>query len=78
LEIRSSRGDLIEAYKIIIGKDAQELESFFDIRSKQSNYGTPVYIRLLKQPIGTLDQKFFNARVVYLWNGLNDSRLTSQ
>jgi len=42
--------------------------------SKQGNSGQRY--KLLKKRKGTLGQKFFNARVVDLWNELDDSTVS--
>src|SRR6218665_552612 len=71
LEKRRSRGDLIEAYKIITGKKSIQWESFFELAPSRGTRGHRY--KLFKKRKGTLGQKFFNARVVDLWNELGDS-----
>jgi len=74
LEKRRSRVDLIEAYKIITGKEAIQWERFF--------YLTPSKVtrrhryKFCKKWKGTLGQKFCSARVVDLWNELDDSTVS--
>jgi len=74
LERRRSRGDLIEAYKIITGKEALQWERFFEFAPNKATRGHRY--KLFKKPKGTLGQKFFSARVVDLWNGLDDSAVS--
>src|SRR6218665_1519690 len=72
LEERRSRGDLIEAYKIITGKESIQWERFFELAPGKVTRGTDTnYLRK-----GTLGQKFFSARVVDLWNALDDSTVS--
>src|SRR6218665_2458910 len=74
LEKRRSRGDLIEAYKIITGKESIQLERFFELAPSK---GTRRHrYKLFKKRKGTLGQKFFSARVVDLWNELDDSTVS--
>src|SRR6218665_2637215 len=70
LEKRRSRGDLIEAYKIITGKEAIQWERFFEQGDSGHRY------KLFKKRKGTLGQKFFSARVVDLLNELDDSTVS--
>ena len=74
LEKRRSRGDLIEAYKIITGKESIQLESFFDLAPSKVTRGHRY--KLFKKRKETLGQKFFSARVVDLWNALDDTKET--
>ena len=61
LERRRSRGDLIEAYKIITGKEAVQKEKFFELAPNKATRGHRY--KLFKKPKGTLGQKCFSARV---------------
>ena len=73
LSVRS-RGDLIEAYKIITGKESTQWERFFELAPSK---GTPGHrYKLFKKRKGTLGQKFFSAGVVDLWNELDDSTVS--
>jgi hypothetical protein len=74
LERRRSRGDLIEAYKIITGKEALCWEKFFELAPNKATRGHRY--KLFKKPTGTLGQKFFSARVIDIWNGLDDSTVS--
>src|SRR6218665_3067333 len=64
LEKRRSRGDLIEAYKIITGKESIQLERFFELAPSNGTRGHRY--KLFKKRKGTIGQKFFSARVVDL------------
>jgi len=66
LEKRRSRGDLIEAYKILTGKEAKQWERFFELAPSKVTRGHRY--KLFKKRKGTLGQNFFSARVVDLWN----------
>ena len=70
LEKRRSRGDLIEAYKIITGKQ----ERFFELAPSKVTWGHRY--KLFKKRKGTVGQKFFSSRVVDLWNELEDSTVS--
>ena len=74
MERRRSRGDLIEAYKIITGKETVQKEKFFELAPNKATQGHRY--KLFKKPKGTLGQKFFSARVVDLWNSLDDSTVS--
>src|SRR6218665_546945 len=77
LEKRRSRGDLhvIEAYKIITGKESIQWERFFELESSKGTRGHRY--KLFKKRKGTLGQNFFSARVVDLWNELDDSPVST-
>src|SRR6218665_1935054 len=64
LEKRRSRGDLIEAYKIITGKESMQWERFFELAPSKGTRGHRY--KLFKKRKGTIGQKFFSARVVDL------------
>ena len=68
-----SRGDLIEAYKIITGKESIQWERFFELAPNKVTRGHRY--TLFKKRKGTLAQNFFSARVVdlHVWNELDDS-----
>src|SRR6218665_773702 len=72
LEKRRSRGDLIEAYKNITGTESIRGERFFELAPSKVTRGRHRY-KLFKKSKGTLGQTFFSARVVDLWNALDDS-----
>ena len=52
LERRRSRGDLIEAYKIITGKDAVQKEKFFELTPNKATRGHRY--KLFKKSKGTV------------------------
>src|SRR6218665_773802 len=76
LEKRRSRGDLIEAYKIITGKESMQWERFFELAPSKLTRGPGHRYKLFKKRKGTLGQTFFSARVVDLWNALDDSTVS--
>src|SRR6218665_334478 len=57
LEKRRSRGDLIEAYKIITGKESIQWERFFELAPSKGTRGHRY--KLFKKRKGTIGQKFF-------------------
>src|SRR6218665_411275 len=63
-EKRRSRGDLIEAYKIITGKESIQWKRFFELAPSKVTRGHRY--TLFKKRKGTLGQKFFSARAVDL------------
>src|SRR6218665_2772809 len=65
------RGDLIKAYKIITGQEAIQWERFFELAPSKVTRGHRY--RLFKKRKGTLEQTFYSARVVDLWNELDNS-----
>jgi len=78
LEKRRQRGDLIEAYKILTGKEGVDTHCFFTL--DQNRYGTrghelKVYTR---RNILELRIIFFSQRVVPHWNRLPESVVTAE
>src|SRR6218665_2253487 len=69
LEKRRSREDLIEAYKIMTGKEAKQWERFFELAPSKVTWRHRH--TLFKKRKKTLGQKFFSARVADLWNELD-------
>src|SRR6218665_985704 len=67
---RRNRGDLIEAFKIITGKESIQWERFFELALSKVTRGHRYKFKKRK---GGLGEKFFSARVVNLWNELDDS-----
>jgi hypothetical protein len=76
LEQRRNRGDLIEAFKIVTGRDkipAQRLFEFaVDKRTRGHSY------KMIKKSSGTIMQRFFRARVVNNWNKLGEEIVTAE
>ena len=62
LEKRRSRGDLIEAYKIITGKELIQWERLFELAPSKVTRGHRY--KLFKKRKGTLGQKLFSARLL--------------
>src|SRR6218665_3301523 len=71
---RRTRGDLIEAYKIITGKEVIQWERFFELAPCKVTRGHRY--KLFKKRKGTLGQNIFSARVVDFWNELDDSTVS--
>jgi len=57
-----NRRDLIEAFKIVTGKETLWWERLFKLAPNNSTRGHGC--QLFKKPNGTLGQKFFSARVM--------------
>ena len=51
-------------------------ERFFELAPSKLTRGPGHRYKLFKKRKGTLGQKFFNARVVDLWNALDDSTVS--
>ena len=73
LEQRRLRGDLIETYKIMTGKEKISSSKFFT--PYESNYNTSGHCHKLTVTRCHLDLRmnFFSQRVVHHWNELPDS-----
>ena len=71
LEQRRERGDLIESFKIITGKENIECEKFFKFRddSTTRRNSMKIYKPRLKKSI-TQRVNFFSTRVINAWNQL--------
>src|SRR6218665_1671572 len=74
LEKRRSRGGLVEAYKIITRKESIQWERFYELAPSKGTRGHRY--KLFKKRKGTIGQKFFSARVVDLWDELDDSTVS--
>src|SRR6218665_3042932 len=59
---------------IITGKESIQWERFFELAPSKGTRGHRY--KLFKKRKGTLGQKFFSARVVDLWNELDDSTVS--
>ena len=75
LEIWRNRGDLIETFKILTGREDLPSEQFFEATKSSSTrrHGC----RLCRKAAGTLKNNFFNIRVVNLWNKLDEETIYS-
>jgi len=70
LQTRRARGDMIEVYKIMTGKDKTDREQFFLLAD--SNYGLRGHSLKIRKDRPNLDVRkhFFSQRVVNAWNKL--------
>ena len=68
LEERRTRGDLIEAYKIITGKEAVDREHFFQLSSCEYNLRGHSMKLSKQRPSIDVRKFFFRQRVVNEWN----------
>lgn len=70
LEKRRLRGDLIETFKIITGRENVKLEDFFELATTDRTLRGHRYKLFVKRCNTTLRQNFFSQRVVNAWNSL--------
>lgn len=78
LEERRARGDLIQAYKIITGKDNVNCEQFFTFRENADTRGNSMKVykpRLKKSILQRVN--FFSIRVVNAWNALPEEVISA-
>jgi len=70
LEVRRQRGDLIECYKILTGKENIDSHQFF--RLSDNSHGLRGHSLKLTVNISRLDliKNFFSQRVISSWNSL--------
>ena len=79
LEDRRVRGDLIETYKILTGKEKVDPSSWFSMaaetRGQAMGTRTSSGFLNIAEPLADLDirRNFFSVRVVDPWNNLPDS-----
>jgi hypothetical protein len=77
LEQRRLRGDLIETYKILHGKDNIDAQQFFQLAPQSGRRGHSM--KLFKQQCRLEVRKnFFSQRVVNLWNALPSSIVSAE
>src|SRR6218665_2443802 len=74
LEKRRTSGDLIEAYKIMTGKEAISAHKIFKVSKENRNRGHGY--KLYKKQTGIRRNRFFGARVVNPWNDLDEKTVT--
>src|SRR6218665_266939 len=73
-EKRRTRGDLIEAYKIMTGNEAISAHKFFEVimESRIRGHGYKLY----KKRTRIQRNRFFSVRVVNPWNDLDEKTVT--
>ena len=77
LEKRRQRGDLIEVYKILTGKEDIDPSYFFQFASQELNLRGH-HLKLYKKPCRLNVRKyFFTQRIVSLWNSLPNRVVTA-
>jgi len=73
-EASTSRGNLIEVLvQDTTGQETLQRKRFVELASGKAMLMDTYRYKLFKKPKGALGKKFLSARVVELWNGLNDS-----
>jgi ribonucleases P/MRP protein subunit RPP40 len=75
LERRRERGDLIETYKLLTGREGIPYERFFTIEQTSRTMGHK--LKLYKERVGKWKSRFFNARVIDPWNKLDENTVTA-
>ena len=77
LEIRRSRSDLIETFKILTGREDLPPEHFFEATKSSSTGGHEC--KLCRKATGTLKNNYVRiiTRVVNLWNKLDEETIYS-
>ena len=75
LEKRRTRGDLIETYKIMTGKDTLPIQKFFTVAEDNKTRGHRY--KIYKRQAGTWMQRFYSSRVVNAWNNLDEETIAT-
>jgi len=70
LEKRRVRGDLIEVFKIVTGREKVEATAFFDFASSTHNLRGHKYKMYVNRSRTEIRRNFFSQRVVKHWNQL--------
>ena len=70
LEKRRTRGDLIEAYKILTDKEKINKDSFFELNRSSYELRGHAFKLFVPRSSKAVRQNFFSVRVVGIWNGL--------
>jgi len=69
LQQRRLRGDMIETFKILTGKERVDSQSFFHLATDSQNLRGHS-LKLFLPRCSTTDMMFFSTRVVSHWNAL--------
>ena len=72
LERRLTRGDLIQAFKIVKGIDNVECDRFFQLVGNSRTRGNSLKLRKPQARLRSRNE-FFNCRVVNAWNALDEN-----
>ena len=75
LEIMRSRGDFIEMFKILTGREDLLPEHFFEAIKSSSTGGHEC--KLYRKAMSTLKNNYFSTRIVNLWNKLDEEIIYS-
>ncbi|MES9880231.1 MAG: reverse transcriptase domain-containing protein [Sedimenticola sp.] len=79
LEERRHRGDLIETYKILTGKENIDSTKFFTLNTDSSTRGNMMKLYKPRLCKGLLQRvNFFSIRIVNAWNQLPDSVISAE
>jgi len=70
LEKRRVRGDLIETFKIVTGRERVKMEDFFECSRSNYNLRGHQFKMTVQRSRTTTRSSFFSQRVVNIWNGL--------
>ena len=77
LEKRRARGDLIETYKLLTGKEGIDYEQFFTLAGNEHGLRGHRLKLFVERSRLVMRQKFFSRRVVSEWNSLPSSVVES-
>ena len=78
LEDRRIRGDMIETYKIITGKEDVNSGLFFDMAPVRGDPESTRNLKIYKKSFNTNKRKYtFSQRVVGKWNGLSNEEVNA-
>ena len=75
LEKRRERGDLIETFKIVTGRDRIPAQKLFEFSDNKRTRGHSY--KIIEKSSGAIMQRFFSARVVNNWNRLDEETVTA-
>ena len=75
MEKKRERGDLIEAFKIVTGRDRIPAQKLFEFSVNKRTLGHSY--KVIKKSSGAIMQRFFSARVVNNWNKLDEEIVTA-
>ena len=73
LEKRRIRGDLIETFKIVTGREKRKMEDFFQCNKSNCNLRGHQFNVTVHRSRTTTRSSFFSQRVVNIWNSLSTS-----
>ncbi len=76
LEQRRTRGDLIQTFKLVTGRDEVKGNKFFELTRHRGTRGHN--LKLYKPSVGPWKQKFFSARAIDNRNRLDEKTVSAE